>query len=57
MKLLGGMKFRNMREKVGPGLAPRVRSWLLALALVPLVGATWFAYNEVDQVAVSRRQS
>jgi diguanylate cyclase (GGDEF)-like protein len=29
----------------------------LALALVPLVGAGWFAYNEIDEVTHSRRQA
>lgn len=35
-------------------MSGRVRDWLLALALVPFAGASWFAYHEVDEVSESR---
>ena len=34
-----------------------VSFWLFALAVVPLVGASWFAFAEVQQVADSSRQA
>ena len=34
-----------------------VTGWVLLLACVPLSGAAWFAYNELDAVAEDRDQS
>ena len=35
----------------------RVTVWLVALAIVPLLGAAWFAHAEVSRVADARRQA
>lgn len=45
------------RPRRGRRTTMRVGVWLLALAIVPLTGAVWFAANEVELVKESNRQA
>jgi diguanylate cyclase (GGDEF)-like protein len=47
----------TMNTGKSAGWSVRVGVWLLALALVPLAGAAWFAANEVQHVDESSRQA